>query len=104
MSAVVRHDLDFYPKVPSGGRVHEVLLWETFANGTRRMVESGYGADDVDALGDLLIRLTESGHAESMIRAVHESYVARRAERDAAAIVIEGEMAHGQPPAMTVLG
>ena len=80
MTKVVRHDLDFYPKAPSGGRLHEVLLWETFASGTRKMVESGYGADDLEALGDLLNRLTESGHADSMIRSVRESYVARAAE------------------------
>ena len=82
MSKVVRHDLDFYPKDPSGGRLHEVLLWETFASGTRKLVESGYGADDLEALGDLLNRLTENGHADSMIRSVRESYVARVAGQD----------------------
>ena len=99
MSTVVRHDLDFYPKVPSGGRLHEVLLWETFANGTRKMVESGYGADVVEALGDLLNRLTERGHADSVIRAVRENYDARRAEQTAAAIVIGGGTADGQSAA-----
>ncbi len=77
MSKVVRHDLDFYPKVPSRGAHPEVLLWETFASGTRKMIESGYGADELAALGDLVNRLIESGHADSMIRAVRESYVAR---------------------------
>ena len=82
MTKVVRHDLDFYPKAPSGGRLHEVMLWKTFASGTRKMVESGYGADDLEALGDLLNRLTENGHADSMIRSVRESYVARVADQD----------------------
>jgi hypothetical protein len=91
MSKVVRHDLDFYPKAPSGGRLHEVLLWETFANGTRKMVESGYGADDAQALGDLLNRLAESGHADSMIRSVRESYVTRAADQDGLAIVVRVE-------------
>ena len=88
MSKVVRHDLDFDPKAPSGGRIHEVLLWETFANGTRKMVESGYGEDDAQALGDLLARLAESGHADSMIRSVRESYVARAGEHDGRAVVL----------------
>jgi hypothetical protein len=101
MSTVVRHDLDFYPKVPSGG-LHQVLLWQTFASGTRKMVESGYGADEAEALGDLLNRLTESGHADSMIRSVRESYVARRAAQPAAVVIKEG-MAPGQPAA-TVMG
>jgi len=86
MTKVVRHDLDFYPKAPTGGRLHEVLLWETFASGTRKMVASGYGADDLEAFCDLLNRLTESGHADSMIRSVRESYVDRIAKQDGPAI------------------
>ena len=94
---VVRHDLDFYPKVPSGGTVHEVLLWETLASGTRKLVESGYGADAVEAFADLLNRLTESGHAGSMIQSVRESYLARGAELNAMALVVRVEDAVGVP-------
>jgi len=82
MSKVVRHDLDFYPKVPTGGTLHEVMLWETFASGTRKMVESGYGADEIEALADLINRLTESGYADSMIQSLREAYVARGADQN----------------------
>ena len=91
MSKVVRHDLDFYPKVPTGGTFHEVLLWETFASGTRKMVESGYGSDEVEALEDLLNRLTESGYADSMIQSLREGYLARGAAQNALSTVVPAE-------------
>ena len=88
---VVRHDLDFYPKVPSGRTVHEVLLWETFASGTRKMVESGYGADNAEALEDLLNRLAESGYADSMIQSVRDSYLAPAAAQNAFGVLARVE-------------
>jgi hypothetical protein len=80
MSTVVRHDLDFYSKPGSSGPLHEIMLWEAFSNGARRLVESGYGADDVEALGDLLNRLMESGHSERTIRTVREQYARARSQ------------------------
>jgi hypothetical protein len=80
MSTVVRQDLDFYSKPGATGPLHEVVLWEAFSNGARKMVESGYGANDVEALGDLLIRLVESGHPERTLLMVRESYARARAQ------------------------
>ena len=80
MSTVVRHDLDFFSKTGASGPRHEVMLWEAFSNGARKLVESGYGADDVEALGDLLKRLMESGHSERLILTVRERYTRARSQ------------------------
>ena len=80
MSTIVRHDLDFYSTPGSREPLHEVVLWEAYSNGARKMVESGYGADDVAALGDLLQRLVESGHSERTLLPVRERYARARSQ------------------------
>jgi hypothetical protein len=81
MSEVICYELEFFPKLATGGEPWVVTLWERSQGGELHAVAQGSGVDDFAALRDMIERLTSEGRASRMIAVVNETYAARLQEQ-----------------------